>query len=720
MPSNTAKLRPHSFKDQNLEGEDFRDADLRGVDFTNAILTGANFSGVKAGLHPKSVFVLGLLLTIFIFPIGIVLGYAGAFPAFIGNLLVEESSLSKNLLVIAGSAILAGFMVVVVRQGIGSLLGIFAIGLAVVTGIAGFAGTGDLLAAAWVQAVIIAIAVASVLLGALVIASLQAIVDSKFLPIPGFVALFGIAVGALEGIEKPTDMPGLPTFIALTLTGATAFFLLLISVYIGVRTLAGDLRYKLIYTLVKKICTAVGTKFRGADLTDANFTQATLPYTDFRKATLKRTNWFQVKKLERSRLEGTYLENPKIRQLVVSKNGQGCVYDDENLRGLNLENATLEGASFIGADLSESRLNNTDLTKAKLAEAQLYGTDLSNACLTKACIQDWAISTDTKLEKIRCDEIYMRLPTEEDPDPWRKPDNRNETFKQGDFTDFIAPIIKTLDLYRQQNVDPRQVGNALKTLDLYHYGGINSAAAAIALKKLSEENPDAGLEVVALEGRGEEKIHLQAVITGKGDSAWLSEDYAKKYREILSLPSKEVQSLLMLFAETDKRINSLERMLATLKQGDSVYYIKAGRDFISTSNSQVMNKITDNSQSGDTYNQMGNFGIGHMSGGTIQSGANVAGVINEAPQRNLVEAAAEIQQLLEQLEKSYPANTTTGKMQIATEAISQIDSNPALTTRILSALKAGSVSAFEQLLNHPAASFFIGALQDWQETKKGS
>ena len=120
---------------------------------------------------------------------------------------------------------------------------------------------------------------------------------------------------------------------------------------------------------------------------------------------------------------------------------------------------------------------------------------------------------------------------------------------------------------------------------------------------------------------------------------------------------------------------------------------------------------------GNYYEQSGNIGIGHMSGGTIEAGAKVGGVINEAEQNNLAEAAAQIQQLLEQLEKSYPINTTRGKMQIATEAISQINSNPTLTARILSALKAGGVSAFEQFLSHPAASFVIAALADLKETK---
>jgi hypothetical protein len=86
-------------------------------------------------------------------------------------------------------------------------------------------------------------------------------------------------------------------------------------------------------------------------------------------------------------------------------------------------------------------------------------------------------------------------------------------------------------------------------------------------------------------------------------------------------------------------------------------------------------------------------------------------------QQNIAEAAAEIQKLLEQLDKSYPADTTLGKMQLAAETIKAIENNPTLAQRVTSALKAGSVQALAQLLNHPAASFVIGALEDWQNTK---
>ncbi len=59
----------------------------------------------------------------------------------------------------------------------------------------------------------------------------------------------------------------------------------------------------------------------------------------------------------------------------------------------------------------------------------------SHACLTGAIIQDWSISTDTQLSAVKCEYIYMQLPTKIDPDPCRKPDNRNEVFQEGDFAD---------------------------------------------------------------------------------------------------------------------------------------------------------------------------------------------------------------------------------------------------------------------------------------------
>jgi aspartokinase len=115
-------------------------------------------------------------------------------------------------------------------------------------------------------------------------------------------------------------------------------------------------------------------------------------------------------------------------------------------------------------------------------------------------------------------------------------------------------------------------------------------------------------------------------------------------------------------------------------------------------------------------NMSGNFGVGINKG--IINSENLAGYMNIASPKNLAEAAAEIQQILDQLSQTYPSNTMSDRMQLASKAITHIENNPSLMQRVLSALKAGSISALSQALNHPSASFVITALEDWQKTKK--
>jgi internalin A len=103
--------------------------------------------------------------------------------------------------------------------------------------------------------------------------------------------------------------------------------------------------------------------------------------------------------------------------------------------------------------------------------------------------------------------------------------------------------------------------------------------------------------------------------------------------------------------------------------------------------------------------------------GTVQGDA-VAGdkTVNNYHQ-NLAESAKEIQALIEQLAKTYPTDTRAAKNGFADEIVKQIDTNPAITNRLLSATKAGGVAAIEQFLNHPAVSFIVAAIEDWEKTK---
>jgi internalin A len=103
--------------------------------------------------------------------------------------------------------------------------------------------------------------------------------------------------------------------------------------------------------------------------------------------------------------------------------------------------------------------------------------------------------------------------------------------------------------------------------------------------------------------------------------------------------------------------------------------------------------------------------------GTVQGDA-VAGdkTVNNYHQ-NLAESAKEIQALIDQLAKTYPTDTRAAKNGFADEIVKQIDTNPAITNRLLSATKAGGVAAIEQFLNHPAVSFIVAAIEDWEKTK---
>ena len=118
---------------------------------------------------------------------------------------------------------------------------------------------------------------------------------------------------------------------------------------------------------------------------------------------------------------------------------------------------------------------------------------------------------------------------------------------------------------------------------------------------------------------------------------------------------------------------------------------------------------------GDTYKQSGNFGIGHMSGGNIQEGAKVAAKINEAEQQNLAKAAEDIQKILEQLSQTYPPQTLTQKAVVAEEAVKEIENNPTLKKRTISAIKAMGVQALIELINHPVANILQEGIKVFKE-----
>ena len=690
-------LRGRSFRGKNLEGADFSYADIRGANFTGTNLRGANFTKAKAGLQEQWIVFMLLISCFFSSSIGLTSALSG-YSIFYFFLPSGDQNIFLGLFFFITYIVL---LFINQKKGIeltSKLLPAFIF----VTGIFAIAGIG---AVSISVAISIASNVVFVIVGSVIFAFIGAfgnkihiifftiisIVSIIFFTINGtvskyFTVAFTLALPNVEVSTGTTKIAYILTILGATITLST-------SLIIAYQALNNNGKFNLIRTLALVLTTVVGTSFRGAELTETNFTRAILKNANFmstsKKTILTRVCWKKVQKFNFALTDNNYLQNHRIRKLLItgSIQEQELKFDNLDLSGINLRDANLKYASFIGTNLNYANLQDSDLSRAILKQTQLDATDFTGATLTGACIEDWGITNETKFHGVRCEYVYMRLPTKENLDPWRKPDNREEVFADGEFGDFIKPLVDTLDLYHNQSVDPR--------------------AIAISFKELAENNPDAELEIVAMERRSKDKFLLRAKTAPDADKSQLSAEYFESYNQIKALAQQEVQALML---EKDSRIRSLENFVDTALKRPSFY-----------SNTSVEKVDNMNNQPGGISQ--------NMSGGTMHGGMQAAqgdhnkqtmdtNVVSPSQQQTLTEAAAEIQALLEQLEKSYPTDTTTGKIALAMEAITQIDSNPNLTARILSALKVGSVKAFEQFLNHPAASFVIGALEDWQTTKR--
>jgi len=376
------------------------------------------------------------------------------------------------------------------------------------------------------------------------------------------------------------------------------------------------------------------TNFQSADLTDADFSSANLAKAYFEGAVLTRTKWFKVEypklnlKTSRQRWHGE--TKFLTKQLLISGNGSNTNFDYMDLSSTNLCGANLTHTSFVGTDLSHSNLQEANLVGANLKQAKLEGTDLRGAILTGAYIEDWGITSTTKLENVQCEYVYMCVPTKEKPNPLRKPDNLRETFAEGEFADFIQPLFDTLDLYHSQGVDPR--------------------AISIALKNLSDNHPDDNLQFVAMERRGNTGLNLRFTTTPGANKSELSHEYFSSYARIRKeLPIAVQIQLADQYSEIRTLKGTIEQFIQTgthrsTIQAETIQVIQG--ELIVTENRGI------NIQAGNNANISGLVsGDGIVNLGTISG--NVTNAINQLPdpseseQPNLKALLTQLQQAIE-------------------------------------------------------------------------
>jgi uncharacterized protein YjbI with pentapeptide repeats len=648
-------LRGRSFKGQNLAGANFSYADIRSADFTEANLRSANFSHAQAGLQRRWAIFLIFVSWFLSGASGFFSAFAGCLAAFI-NVQIHAQKFDGTGDLIAGVSsllVLAAFFIIVIHRGVNSII-LGSVAVSVPTAIAGVIavvtsvnvavsgalplGLAGILFASSLAAV--ALIISAILVGTTAVVIIIIIITSA-------------AVAVTFSINLTVAGITLKDFsfffaVAFSITEGMAFAIL--NTYICKSALNGNPRYTRLNKFAVTFTATKGTNFRNANLTESDFTQSILKNTDFKNAILLRARFYKVKKLEYACAGETYLQKEQLRQVLVTGQGQDKNFDRTDLRGVNFQSANLQDASFIGADLSYASLQDANLSRAKLKQTQLDETDFTGATLTGAYIEDWGITSNTKFDGVSCEYVYMRLPTKENPDPCRKPDNRQEVFEDGGFGDFIKPIVDTLDLYHNQGVDPR--------------------AIAIAFKQLAENNPEAELEIVAMEKRGRDKFLLRANTAATADKSELSQEYFDTYNYLKALPERDIQ---LLIAEKDNRIRSLENMVVTALQRPNFYagtYNNQG-DTMSDKSSNI---------------KFGNVGgdIGAFAGGDIQGvagkditgavGGDISGTvtttIGQLQESNAPEAA-KLADLLKQLQTAIESDKNLSEDDKA-EALEQV------------------------------------------------
>ncbi len=450
-----ANLRGLSFKGEDLSDADFSFADLRGTNFSGANLTGAQFCGAKAGLQKRWVVILLASIFVLVF----ISGLFNIFTSYVISLIFDFRSIDNQVGGWVSLIVILIFWITFIYKGIENSALAFAFAFAIVADIAmAFAG-----AFAGAGAFTFAIAGAIALVFAVTFAFAGAIAGAIAFAFAVTFAFAGAIAGALAGallFDLSFDFAGAGVLpfagaLALVVTGLQT----LLSAYVAYRTIKEDEEYTCIRNIAIAFAALCGTSFRDANLTDADFTNATLKNTDFRGANITRTCWKNTIKLDRIRPGKTYLKDAQVRELVRTGQGKNINLNRSDLQGINLQRTNLTNASFIEANLNSANLQDANLYRAKLVGTFLDQADFTGATLTGVFIEDWGITTTTKLDGIKCDYVYMRLPPKKRPDflklspkdtlndnPLREPANWKRKFKEGEFVDFITPMYRNSQL----------------------------------------------------------------------------------------------------------------------------------------------------------------------------------------------------------------------------------------------------------------------------------
>ncbi|HEY9626207.1 MAG TPA: pentapeptide repeat-containing protein [Coleofasciculaceae cyanobacterium] len=637
MPSDFSgqNLRGCNFKGQNLSGANFTNADIRGADFANATLRQANFTKAKAGLRISWTwgFVAISLLAA---------GLSGSTSArsailsssALGSKFIQTYTLTPAIAIVG---MIVFFLISAVRYGVIAALTALACLAAFVMPLAMtnvLANTQD-----WIFALTSALVGASLWAWAGVIA--RATIETSWFWVWTFVVAIVWSLSAAIVL-------GFTELQAWTISGVGGWIIAGVGGYVAEKAISGDSKFVFIRSVVSVVATLGGTSFYKADLTDADFTQATLKSTDLRKASTTRTSWSKVKSLGRARIEGTILFRPEVQELVTTGQGRNRTYMGHNLKGANLSGANLTDADFTEADFSSATLEGANLERANLTKTQALGTNFHQANLTGACLEAWNIDSTTQLDGAICEYVYLLNNQRE-----RRPSSGN--FAPGEFTKLFQEV--------------------LSTLDLIFRNGIDWKAFTYSFNQLVLDNEGTELSIQSIENKGDGVVVVRVNAPPNADKAKLHSEFNQTYETAIKALEARYHAELQA---KDKEITIYRQQSADMQE---IIRLMASRpvtvEVKATAESKAMNDSTDSSRNitvGGNLNATGStFNLGEISG-------NVTNTINQL-QATATPEAAQLAALLKELQEAIasselpPADKTEALEQVNT--LAKAGQNPA-------------------------------------------
>jgi len=427
--------------------EDFSNRDLRGYDFSkknNRINNKFKYS--KCGIKP--IFNYGLITLFCLLSILISLVVA------IAILPVLAGVTFYWIRCLIGLLILGTFLFFLIKQGFaGALMAegiIISICLILVAPLL-IANENIIVSGVFFGIFIVVISLGGIVMFAFTITVLH-ILSNRWVKYATMIIAVAMMVVCVPIIFPRNSKP--PHQFDYLIDNALTGIILSIGFYIAIRSLYQDKRFDSIRSsAIGFCCQCYSTSFRSTsldtngklkkvNLTNADFTGATLRNVDFRKAILHKTRFYNTKNIEYACFdENHYMQNQKVQQLAIGLDANQL--NDKNfnyldLEGINLEGANLQGVSFMGANLKNANLKNADLTGANLKQAQLVGADLAGASLTGACIEDWGITKETELKGVKCEFIFLESKEEYDKNgnffnKFQKEYPHDRKFEDGEF-----------------------------------------------------------------------------------------------------------------------------------------------------------------------------------------------------------------------------------------------------------------------------------------------